>query len=156
MKKIFFDTSVLIAGMTTQHIHFVQSSPWLSLVANRVIKGFISTHTLAEFYANLTRMPHTPSVTPLIAQKMIKEWVLEYCTPIALDHSDYLLALDRIIGRSLRGGVIYDSLHLQAALKQKVHALVSLNERDFARLVDSQEIRLINPLTESPHFINRH
>lgn len=60
------------------------------------------------------------------------------------------MALNRVAERGLRGGIVYDSLHLQAALKKKVDLLVTLNVKDFERLIEPGEIEIVNPLSVKP------
>ncbi len=151
MKKVLFDTSVLVAGLTRDHVHFKETLPWLEAVSNQKLSAWISTHCLAEVFNSLTRMPHEPAVNALFAKQVIQGWILKYCRSVALSQSDYLKMMERLAFFSLRGPIIYDALHLQAALKEKVSAIVTLNEKDFARLIKPGEIKIINPLNTSPH-----
>lgn len=67
--KVLFDTSVLVAAMLAEHPRHPESLPWLQRVQVKEIAGFVSTHTLAELYAVLTRLPRTPRINPGLAQR---------------------------------------------------------------------------------------
>jgi len=55
-------------------------------------------------------------------------------TVIELNKNDYKKALERCARLNLLSGVIYDALHLQAAIKAEADALYTSNLRDFQRL----------------------
>ena len=81
---------------------------------------------------------------------MIDEWISSVFNVIEFKLSDYQKAIERVSRRSLRGGIIYDSLHVQAALKRKVNALVTLNSKHFDQLVKEGELQIFNPLADKP------
>lgn len=58
-------------------------------------------------------------------------------TFVDLTRADYEAALQRCAAKNLVSGVIYDALHLQAALKSGAEVLYTANLRDFQRLVDA-------------------
>lgn len=151
MKKILFDTSILIAGTFKSHVHHSQSVPWLHTATDRKIKAFISTHNLAELYTHISKPLYDIAASPASAQQLITQWIVPYFQTIELNRKDYQKAIGRVVERSLRGAIIYDALHIQAALKKKVDAIITLNETDFARLIKPGEINIINPLNTSPH-----
>ena len=73
MVKVLFDTSILIAGFVASHPHHQAALPWLQKAKTKEIEGIIATHTLAETYAVLTRLPIRPLIPPLLAQRLIQE-----------------------------------------------------------------------------------
>lgn len=150
MKKLFFDTSVIIAGLCEPHPHFLQAISWLKLAFEKKVSAFISTHCVAECFSGLSRLPLATSIMPSTAEQIIQESVLPHFEIVALSATDYKRAIKRVVLRSISGAVVYDSLHLQAALKKKADALVTINQKDFIRLIDPHEMKLINPLETSP------
>ena len=150
MKKYLFDTSVIVAGTLESHPHLVPARRWLGAATGKKIEAFVSVHSLAELYSNLS-VPHQDSISsPKIAREMIDEWISSVFNVIEFKLSDYQKAIERVSRRSLRGGIIYDSLHVQAALKRKVNALVTLNSKHFDQLVKEGELQIFNPLADKP------
>jgi predicted nucleic acid-binding protein len=62
--KVFFDTTVLVAASARNHPHYAQAFPAVRRVAAERDRGFISTHSIAEAYAALTRLPVHPAFIP--------------------------------------------------------------------------------------------
>lgn len=150
MKKVLLDTSVITASIFEEHEHFYHAFPWIEAVKTKKIEGYVSTHTLAEIYSNSTSLPYQSVVIPSIARQIIEEEILPSFRPIALSRGDYLKAIKRVADLSFRGGIVCDSLHIQAALKKKLGCLVTFNAKHFNRLVKPNELRIINPADESP------
>lgn len=150
MRKILFDTSVLLPALIKSHLHHQAAAPWLDSVENKKIRPYLSTHCLAELFSNLTRYPHTPPIGSSTVHKIITDWILKHFAPIEFQMDDYLQAIKRAGVRDLRGAIIYDSLHIQAAVKNKIKEIITFNRKDFERLAAPNEFRIINPLNESP------
>jgi predicted nucleic acid-binding protein len=55
--KVLMDTSVLIAGMLSDHVQHAQAQPWLARAKNGPVEAVVSGHSLAELYSVLTRPP---------------------------------------------------------------------------------------------------
>ena len=55
--KVLFDTSVLVAAFEVSHSRHSVCLPWLQRAQEKEIDGYLSTHTLAELYSVLTRLP---------------------------------------------------------------------------------------------------
>ncbi|MFB2981447.1 type II toxin-antitoxin system VapC family toxin [Microseira sp. BLCC-F43] len=111
---------------------------------SRQIQGFISTHSLAETYSVMTRLPIQPRITPQQAQSIIID-VLQYIEVIPLLSNDYQIAIDQMVTLNLPGGGIFDALIAQAALKAEVAVLLTLNPNHFTRLGGA-----IAPLVQIP------
>jgi predicted nucleic acid-binding protein len=150
VQKILLDTSVVLAALIKNHIHFKAAFAWIHAIQQNKYAGYVSSHTLAELYSNLSQVYYEPVVPPDMAVDIIEKSVMETLKPVDLSIKDYRLALRRVGKLGLRGGVVYDSIHLQAAIKQDISLLLTINEKDFKRLVGSSEIKIINPLIEKP------
>lgn len=133
--NVLFDTSVLVAALIADHPKHSESLPWLLRVKAETIQGFISTHTLAELYAVLTRLPLSQTIAPEIALRLIAE-NLDKLQKVVLTAEDYQTTLARLVKLNIIGGSIYDGLIAQAALKVKVDILLTLNPKHFNRLGD--------------------
>jgi predicted nucleic acid-binding protein len=130
--KYLFDTSVLVAAMMTGHQSHVFCLPMLQKAQSKQIAGFISTHTLAELYSVLTRIPQT-QISPSLAQTLIKD-NLKAFEFISLNAEDYTGAIALMVQHQLPGGGIFDALIAQAAMKADVDVILTLNAKHFIRL----------------------
>ncbi|MCU0538252.1 MAG: PIN domain-containing protein [Hydrococcus sp. Prado102] len=131
--KVLFDTSVLVAAFEVSHPRHIVCLPWLQQVQEEEVDGYISTHTLAELYSVLTRLPIRPPISPVLAQRLLDE-NLQLFAAIPLAADDYQQAIARMVRLNLPGGGIFDALIAQAALKAEVDLLLTLNPSHFTRL----------------------
>jgi predicted nucleic acid-binding protein len=131
--KVLFDTSVLIPAIVTRHEQHNICWRWLEDARSNQFQGVVSTHTLAELYSVLTRLPYRPVISPAIAQRQIRE-NLQGFEKVALEVNDYDAAIDRMVALNLPGGGIFDALIAQAAVKASVDVLLTLNPKHFVRL----------------------
>ena len=65
----------------------------LLCVAAEPDKGFMSTHSIAEVYATLTRLPVDPRIHPLEAARIVTDNLLPHFRTVPVDKRDYLEAL---------------------------------------------------------------
>jgi predicted nucleic acid-binding protein len=131
--RTLFDTSVLVAAFEVSHPRHTVCLPWLQQAQTEQIHGLIATHTLAELYSVLTRLPVRPRISPELAQRLITE-NLERFEVIPLTTEDYQMVLAQMVNLNLTGGGIYDGLIAQAAVKAEVNTLLTLNPNHFTRL----------------------
>jgi predicted nucleic acid-binding protein len=101
--KALFDTSVLVAAFEISHPRHNVCLPWLQRVQEKEIDGYLSTHTFAELYAVLTRLPVKPPISPAIAQRLIDE-NLSLFVAIPLTADDYQQAIARMVKLNLLMG----------------------------------------------------
>ena len=133
--KVLFDTSVLVPAIVTRYDQHDICWRWLEDALSGQFQGVVSTHTLAELYSVLTRLPYRPAISRSIAQRQIRE-NLQGFEKVALEVSDYDAAIDRMTLLNLPGGGIFDALIAQAAVKASVDVLLTLNPKHFVRLGD--------------------
>lgn len=133
MVKALFDTSVLVAAFVVGHPRHGDCLPYLQRVRDGQIQGFIATHTLAEVYAVLTRLPVSPRISLVVAQRLIEENLREF-EAIALMAEDYRAVIVQMANLNLAGGAIYDALIARAAVKAEIEELLTLNPNHFTRL----------------------
>lgn len=131
--RSYFDTSVLFPALSTAHPSHLICLKAFEEASKKGKIVCLSMHVYAELYANLTRFPLGDRIHPKIAAKAIIE-LGKLVTTIDLTRSDYEAALNRCADRELTSGIIYDALHLQAAIKAKADVLYTANLRDFKRL----------------------
>ncbi len=78
MVKVLFDTSVLVAALWTNHPQHSLCLSRLKKVKSGNLQGIICTHTLAELYSVLICFPIKPTVSPKLAQQLIRENLAEF------------------------------------------------------------------------------
>src|SRR5215469_14639781 len=118
--KVFLDTSVLISAVLKQHIFHERSFAVLDGVLCQKTEGIISSHSLAEMYAVLTKLPSPYRHTPEQALLSIEENVLKHFKTVGLVGSDYVALLREAAGTGIQGGTVYDALLLKVATKASV------------------------------------
>jgi predicted nucleic acid-binding protein len=133
MMKVLFDTNILVASTIEAHPQHAVSLPWMQQVRNKSVQGFISTHSIAEFYAVLTRLPLAQPLSPQQVYELIVN-NLESLHPIDLESNDYLEIIRNVARLNIKGGGIYDAIIAQAALKANVDILLTINSKHFIRL----------------------
>ncbi|MBD1844796.1 PIN domain-containing protein [Cyanobacteria bacterium FACHB-63] len=134
MVRVLFDTNIIVASLTQGHEMYSRCRAWLDRVAvERTIEGFISTHSLAESYSILTRLPPPYRISPATANYLLIENLAQF-TKISLTAEDYQAVIQKVVQLNISGGGIYDALIAQAALKANVDSLLTFNARHFIGL----------------------
>ena len=131
--RVFFDTSVLIAAFIESHPAHEASLKRLNTVRDGRDVFLIGGHTLAELYAVLTRLPVSPRINPALAHRLIEENTRDAGISV-LSAREYKGLLIRMVKEELAGGVVYDAILLQSAIKAKADVLITLNPADFNRV----------------------
>ncbi|MDV2995423.1 MAG: tRNA(fMet)-specific endonuclease VapC [Chroococcidiopsis sp. SAG 2025] len=131
--RVLFDTSVLVAAILVSHPQHPACFARLKAAESRQVLGFVSTHSLAEIYSVMTRLPVQPRITPHQAQSAIAD-VSQYLEIVPLLSDEYLAAIAQMVAINVPGGGIFDALIAQAALKAHVNILLTLNPNHFTRL----------------------
>lgn len=135
MVNTLFDTSVLVSAFLVSHPKHQSCTPWLHQVKIAQVQGTIVSHTLAETYSILTRLPVKPRISPRLAQQLIKENLQDF-EIISLVAEDYYSVINKMVSLNLTGRAIYDALIAQIAIKAKASQLLTLNPYHFTRLGD--------------------
>jgi predicted nucleic acid-binding protein len=132
--NIFFDTTVLVAASSQNHPHHAQAFPALRRVVTRKDNGFMSTHSIAEMYAALTRLPVEPRIHPLEADRIVTDNLTPYFELVPLGKADYFSALSMVKSGGWIGAKIYDALLLRCAEKCGADRIYTFNLGDFRLL----------------------
>jgi predicted nucleic acid-binding protein len=143
--KVFLDTSVLLAGLVAHHPHHPQASAVLRRIVRGSDQGYIATHSLAETYAVLTRLPLKPAIHPAEAVVMIDKNVVPHCEMVELTAKEYVGLLVTAGKRGRRGGSVYDALILACARKVSPERIYTFNLSDFQRLAPDLSERICSP-----------
>lgn len=144
MVKVLFDTSVLVAAFVKVHPQHKPCAAWWQKVQSAEIKGIISTHTLAELYSVLTRLPISPHISPTLAQQLIEENLKDFDI-IPLTPEDYKTVIKQMVNLNLTGGAIFDALIAQVAVKINSDYLLTNNPNHFTRISAEIASKVILP-----------
>jgi predicted nucleic acid-binding protein len=143
--KVLLDTSVLVAAMVETHPAHERALSWLQRVKRKEVTAVVASHTLAELYAILTRLPVQPLISSATAWQLIRENVLATVEVVSLSEEDYRSVLEHLSVTGIVGGATYDALIGYTALKARVDQLVTLNEKDFRRVYPDLSKKLVAP-----------
>ena len=103
-----------------------------------------AAHTLAEFYAVMTRLPVKPRISP-DEVTLFWEAITERLSAVTLSEREYVATLREAAGRGISGGKIYDALILACAKKCRAEAIYTLNHREFPVLAPDLAGRIRTP-----------
>ena len=129
--RFFFDTSVLIAAVSVQHVHHAPSVELYSTAGPG--DACYAAHSFAEVYATLTRMPGRQRMSNE-QTLLVLDNIRERLTPIALTEQDYHSLISEAAAEGVMGGTIYDALIARCAIKAKASIIYTWNVDHFRRL----------------------
>jgi predicted nucleic acid-binding protein len=137
---IAVDTSVLVAALYAGDSDHASSRE--VLLSNEVC---LYSHALSECFSILTggslgkRLPTDETAA------LIKDYLASRCRIISLSPTDLVRAYGDCEARGIRGGAIYDYLHLAAARKARAERLYTLNQSDFQAFHRPGDPQIQNP-----------
>ncbi|MGH8562171.1 MAG: PIN domain-containing protein [Nevskiales bacterium] len=138
--RALFDTSVILASLDPDEPHHA--------ACDRLLSGgghALYIHALAETFSILTGGRNNRRLSAATVVTLIKDSVLPYVKTQALSATDVMSAISECNARGVRGGAIYDLLHLSAARKAGVDTLVTLDLRNFQALAQPGDLRIERP-----------
>jgi predicted nucleic acid-binding protein len=133
--KALLDTSLLVAALVEAHPRHAQSFSWLHQIRQATVQGLIATHSVAETYAVLSALPVSPRITPSAAWALLEHSVLPYVSSVDLNSAAIHQVVERLSRQGLAGGIVYDALIAEAALRGGAERIVTLNPEDFRRVI---------------------
>jgi len=123
---ICIDTSVLVAAMVASEANHV---PCRTLVAQGGV-GLYS-HGLAEAFGTLTGGKKAFRLPAALAAELLEDHFVPRLVITTLAPKQMLRAMREAEARGVRGGAVFDYLHLVAARHAKVERLFTLNLSNF-------------------------
>lgn len=124
--KALIDTTIIVASLSPDEPHHD--------ACDRLVAAsdcIVYVHALSETFSTLTGGRMTPRVEPSTAATLIEQSVLPFVAPVALATGELMRALNDAQSVGMRGGAVYDYLHLVTARKARVQRLYTLNLRHF-------------------------
>ncbi len=124
-----FDSNVVTAAILTHREHHEVAN--LVFGQHKISRtAAISTHSLAEIYNVLTGRARIPTNDALHLMQLN----LQNVQLVSLEPDEYQKALQRVSSLGLSGGVIFDALIAECALKIGAETLFTFNLHHFTRL----------------------
>jgi predicted nucleic acid-binding protein len=127
--SLLLDSSVVVASLDSDDPRHLACDRLLAAGGHRLY-----AHALAETFAVLTGGRLAQRLRPALAAQVIAESVLPFVSLVHLTGKETMAAIADADRRGARGGALYDLLHLWAARKAGVQAIVTLDVRDFEAL----------------------
>jgi predicted nucleic acid-binding protein len=136
----FVDTSVLVAAMIgTEDFH----EPCRTLV----VKGesYLYAHGIAETFSTLTGGRKGFRLSSAMAAAFLEDHFVPRLTVTTLTPTETLRAMREAESRGVRGGGIFDYLHLVAARKAKAARFYTLNTSNFLSCHRPGDPEIVHP-----------
>ena len=134
------DTSVILASLDPDEPAHVACD---RLVAQG--GHCLYVHALAESFSILTGGQRARKLDADTAFRLLDESILPFVRTVGLTGKDMLGALRDARSRGVRGGAVYDYMHLVAARKAGLARLVTLDLRHFQALARAGDPRIEAP-----------
>jgi len=97
-------------------------------------EGVVASHSLAETYAVLTRLPGSSRLPGALVWELLSRNVVDLFTLVHLSGKEYADCLKDLALRGVEGGRVYDALILAAAEKSKAERIYTFNVKHFQGL----------------------
>lgn len=132
--RIVFDSSVLIAAFVESHPKHKSALSLLLKAKRNEFELLVSSHSLLEIYSVLTSAPFRPRITSKIAKQLIENNINNLARIIYLTDKEYYRLIEKMSDLNISGGIVYDALIVECALKAKADEIITLNTKDFINL----------------------
>lgn len=123
------DSLVLIAALAPDEPRHAESLALLMQGGNSVY-----AHAILETFSTLTGGRLGVKVDADLAAKLLNETILPRIHVVELGIAELMTALQQARLRGVRGGAVYDFMHLVAARKAGAEILYTINFSDFRHL----------------------
>ena len=97
--RVFCDSNVLIAASVQAHVHHAPAKAVLEGICRGDDANFASTHSLAETFSVLSRMPTVPKLTPQDVLAILEKNIIPHFTLVPLAAADYTEAVRALAQR---------------------------------------------------------
>jgi predicted nucleic acid-binding protein len=134
------DTSVLVAAMVATESHHGACDELLDREDLSIY-----AHAIAETFSTLTGGRHAFRLAASLAASVIEDDYLPGLKIVSLAPAEMLRAIRDAQSRGVRGGAIFDYLHLVAARKAKATRLFTLNLSNFRSFHRAGDPEIVHP-----------
>ena len=140
--KILFDSSVLIAAFVESHPKHKPALSFLLRAKDKEFELLVSAHSILEIYSVLTSAPFRPRITSTIAKHIIENNIKKFAKTVYLTDLDYFKIVENMSIVNFTGGIVYDAIIVECAIKAKADEILTLNPKDFIRLTKEKSINV--------------
>lgn len=142
--KAAVDSSILVAALHAQQAHH---EACFDLLDGRDL--WMLSHAVTETFSSLTGGRLGQRLPASVVARALKESILPTLGSIVLDAAEIVTALEEAERRGVRGGAVYDFLHLVAARKAGASKFYTLNTSDFASIHRPGDPDIVHPAHQS-------
>lgn len=136
VEAVFFDTSVLVAGLASAGAPSEESRRLLIAVAQkRIALPATAWHCCLEFYAVATRLPEEYRLSPVIALDLLNTQVLARFSVNDLPGDRRKEFVQNAGREGIAGGRVYDFHIAEVARSTGARTVVTNNHRHFVSLL---------------------
>jgi predicted nucleic acid-binding protein len=139
---LFLDSSILVPVFLAEHPHHAPSLR-LYTRCNPDI-AFCASHSLAEVYSTLTRLPLPHRATPDQAIEFL-ESVHNRFRFVSLEGDEYFASIREAAASRISGGAIYDALIARCAVNAGADQIFTWNTRHYQLLSAEVSKRVRSP-----------
>ncbi len=133
---VFFDTSVLVAGLIEIDDQSTAPLELLDAVAERRIAHPVTAwHCCLEFYSVTTRLPEAFRLAPEVALRLLQDEILERFEIYGLPAGERQRFLHDAVAERTIGGRIYDAHIGEVARLSGAETVITDNRRHFTALL---------------------
>lgn len=133
---VFFDTSVLVAGLIEMGDTSLAADRILDAVKSRTVRRPVTAwHCCLECYSVATRLPAPVRIDPEMARELLEEEVINRFEIADLPASARLAFLKSAAADRVAGGRIYDAHIAECARLAGARIVVTDNRRHFVGLM---------------------
>ena len=95
--------------------------------------------------AVLSTLPVSPRIAPSAAWALVEHTILPFVQAVELSAQETQLVVRRLSRQGLAGGVVYDALIAEAAMKAGAECIVTPNVSDFRRVTQGISLSIREP-----------
>ncbi len=142
--RVFFDTTVLIAGLIDLGPDSHAAQAVMTAVASGALKRPLTAwHCCLEFYSVATRLPPELRLTAADAARLLEEEVMARCEIVDLPSADRHRFVRDAVSDRVTGGRVYDLHIAEVARAHRTRLVVTDNARHFSSLL-RYDIRVLS------------
>jgi predicted nucleic acid-binding protein len=138
--KAAVDSSILVAALDVQQQHHAQCFDLLDLPDVSML-----SHAVSECFSSLTGGRSGRRVPASLVTQALAASILPAIKSCVLDAAEIVTALEAAERRGIRGGAVYDFLHLVAAKKSGAERLYTLDVGDFIAFRRPGDPEIVHP-----------
>jgi predicted nucleic acid-binding protein len=141
---VAIDTSVVVAAVLPWH----QDHERARVAVDEALAGttvVLPSRTLIESYSVLTRLPSPHRLSPVDANAVLEGTFRDHARIVNLPEHAFWRLLEELCEAEVAGGATFDAEVVAAALDAGATSILTLNRRDFERLVPEAITVLVPP-----------